>query len=71
MTLKSGRKLEGTLLEESPTTIAIEDARQGVQRIPVADIATRTNAPSAMPPMNVLLTPRELRDVVEFLASQK
>jgi quinoprotein glucose dehydrogenase len=71
VTLKSGRKLEGTLLEESPTTIAIEDARQGVQRVPVADIATRTNAPSAMPPMNVLLTPRELRDVVEFLASQK
>jgi putative heme-binding domain-containing protein len=71
VTLRNGRKLEGTLTEESDTMIAIEDATQGVQRVPVADIAARVNSPSAMPPMNLLLTPREIRDVVEFLASQK
>ena len=71
VTLKDGRKLAGTLIEESTTTLAIEDTKLGVQRIQVAEIATRTNAPSAMPPMNLLLTPREIRDVIEFLASQR
>jgi putative heme-binding domain-containing protein len=71
VTLKNGQKVEGTLSEESTTTIAIQDATRGLQRIQVADVATRTNGVSAMPPMNVLLTPREIRDVVEYLASQK
>ena len=71
VTLKNGQKMEGTLREESTTTIAIEDTTRGLQRIPVADIATRTNGVSAMPPMNLLLTPREIRDVVEYLASLK
>jgi putative heme-binding domain-containing protein len=71
VTLRNGRKIEGTLTEESETIIAIEDATRGLQRIPVADIATRVNAPSAMPPMNLLLTPREIRDVVEYLAGLK
>ena len=44
---------------------------RGLQRIQVADIATRTNGVSAMPPMNLLLTPREIRDIVEYLASLK
>ena len=69
VTLKNGQKLEGTLREESETAIAVQDAARGLQRVQVADIATRTNGVSAMPPMNLLLTPRELRDVVEFLAS--
>jgi len=71
VTLKSGLKIEGTLREESPTTIVVQDATRGLQRIDVSDIAARTNGASAMPPMNVLLTPREIRDVVEFLASLK
>ena len=71
VTLKNGQKMEGTLREESATTIAIQDATRGLQQIPVADIATRTNGVSAMPPMNLLLTPREIRDVVEYLAGLK
>jgi putative heme-binding domain-containing protein len=69
VTLKNGQKLEGMLREESSTTIAVEDSTKGLQRVSKTDIATRTNAPSAMPPMNLLLTPREIRDVVEFLSS--
>ena len=49
--------------------IAIDVTTRGLQRIQVADIATRTNGVSAMPPMNLLLTPREIRDVVEYLAT--
>jgi putative heme-binding domain-containing protein len=71
VTLKNGQKIEGTLREESPTTVAIEDTTRGLQQVPVADIATRTNGVSAMPPMNLLLTPREIRDVVEFLSTQR
>ncbi len=69
VTLKNGQKVDGTLREESATTIAIDDTTRGLQRIQVADIATRTNGVSAMPPMNLLLTPREIRDVVEYLAT--
>jgi putative heme-binding domain-containing protein len=71
VTLKDGQKVEGTLREESATALAIEDASRGLQRVQVSEIASRTNGMSAMPPMGLLLTPREVRDVVEFLASQK
>jgi putative heme-binding domain-containing protein len=71
VTLKNGQKLEGILREESATTIAVQDSTRGLQQIQVADIATRTNGASAMPPMNLLMTPREIRDVVEYLASLK
>jgi putative membrane-bound dehydrogenase-like protein len=71
VTLKNGQKVEGTLREESATSIAIEDTSRTLHRLQVADIATRTNGVSAMPPMNLLMTPREIRDVVEFLATQK
>jgi putative heme-binding domain-containing protein len=69
VTLKNGQKVEGTLREESAEAIAVEDTTRGLQRLQVTDIATRTNGVSAMPPMNLLLTPREIRDVVEFLAT--
>jgi putative heme-binding domain-containing protein len=69
VTLKNGQKLEGTLRDESATTIAIQDTTRGLQQVQVDDIAGRTNGVSAMPPMNQLLTPREIRDVVEYLAS--
>jgi putative heme-binding domain-containing protein len=69
VTLKNGQKIAGTLREESPAAIAIQDPAGQLQRIQVADIATRTNGVSAMPPMKLLLTPREIRDVVEFLST--
>jgi quinoprotein glucose dehydrogenase len=71
VTLKDGRKLEGTLREETAAVLAIEDITQGLQRVNVSDVATRTNGVSAMPNMGMLLTPREIRDVVEFLTTLK
>ncbi len=71
VTLKNGQKVEGTLREESATAIGIDDGKGGVQRIQLSMIATRTNGISAMPPMDLLLTPREIRDVVEFLANER
>jgi putative membrane-bound dehydrogenase-like protein len=69
VTLKNGQKIAGTLREESPTAIAIQDPAGELRRVQVADIATRANGVSAMPPMKLLLTPREIRDVVEFLST--
>jgi putative heme-binding domain-containing protein len=67
--LKNGRTLQGTLREETPTTIAVEDATGGLQRVPLSDVASRTNGMSAMPKMDLLLTPDQIRDVVAFLST--
>ncbi len=66
--LKSGQTIAGTLRDENAQSLLVETS-SGNQRVPVADVAERTNAPSAMPPMGAILRPREIRDVVEFLGS--
>jgi quinoprotein glucose dehydrogenase len=67
LTLKNGQKLQGLLREETDTVIAVEDTTRGLQRVPLSDVASRTNGVSAMPPMGTLLTPRQIRDVVAYL----
>jgi hypothetical protein len=37
--------------------------------VPAGDIERRTALPSAMPSMAATLTPRELRDVIEYLST--
>jgi quinoprotein glucose dehydrogenase len=69
LTLKSGKKLFGTLKEETATHVVVDAG--GDQRVAKSDIAQRTNGPSAMPPMGTLLTRREIRDVVEYLSTLK
>ena len=39
--------------------------------ISLKDIATRTNGVSSMPPMRFLLSKKEIRDLVSFLATLK
>jgi quinoprotein glucose dehydrogenase len=69
LTLKNGKKLFGTLKDETPTHVVVDAG--GDQRVAKSDIATRVNGPSAMPPMGSLLTRREIRDVVEYLSTLK
>jgi putative heme-binding domain-containing protein len=69
LTLKNGKKLFGTLKEETPTQVVVDVG--GDQRVAKSDIATRVNGPSAMPLMSALLTRREIRDVVEYLSTLK
>jgi quinoprotein glucose dehydrogenase len=71
VTLKNKSEVTGTLAKETPeaVTVRLFDGKQ--QTIPRADIAAQTPPVSIMPPMNGILQPRELRDVVTYLASLK
>ena len=70
--LKDGRQIDGTLREETDTYVVVLVGTPAVeQRIASSDIASRTNPVSAMPPMGLLLKPREIRDLVEFLSRLK
>jgi putative membrane-bound dehydrogenase-like protein len=71
VTLKNKIEVTGTLARETPeaVTVRLFDGRQ--QTIPRADIASQTPPVSIMPPMNGILQPREIRDVVSYLSSLK
>jgi hypothetical protein len=64
LTLKNGKKVFGTLKDETPTHVVVDAG--GDQRVPKSDIAARVNGPSAMPPMGSPAHAREIRDVVEY-----
>ena len=70
ITLKNGERVDGTLREETETDIAVGvGAPVTVRRIPKSEIAERTDPVSAMPPLGLVLTPREVRDLIEFLSA--
>lgn len=72
ITLKNGQRIDGTLREETDTEVVVlTGTPPAAQRIPKAEIAQRTDPVSAMPPMGLLLKPREIRDIVEFLSTLK
>ncbi len=70
VTLKSGESLVGRLAEESDeavTLVALDETRTQIAR---RDIASLSPPVSAMPPVAAALPPRDLRDLVAFLATQ-
>ena len=70
VTLKSGEKIDGTVRSESDTEVVLSAGTPPADRtIAKTDIASRTDPVSAMPPLGLILKPREVRDVVEFLAN--
>jgi putative membrane-bound dehydrogenase-like protein len=71
VTQKDGRSVSGMIANESDTALVIR-APDGVEtKVEKSAIAERTPPVSMMPPMGALLNPRELRDVVEYLATLK
>ncbi len=71
VTLKDGTEISGTLARETPSAVTVR-LFDGQQRIlPLAEIARRSAPVSVMPPMQGILQPREIRDVVGYLASLK
>jgi quinoprotein glucose dehydrogenase len=72
ITLRNGQKIDGTLREETPTHLVVTVGTPPVeQRIAKGDIAERSNPVSAMPPVGLILKPREVRDVAAYLATLK
>ncbi|MBD2756732.1 HEAT repeat domain-containing protein [Spirosoma validum] len=69
--LKNGKTINGILQGETPTEVKVKVGDQPDTSIPKVQIAKRTTAPSSMPEMKYLLTKREIRDVVSFLATLK
>ncbi|MCX6953376.1 MAG: hypothetical protein NTV51_14585, partial [Verrucomicrobia bacterium] len=71
VTLKDGTVVTGTLAKETPAAVTVRLFDGTMKTVPRADIANQTPPVSIMPPMLGVLQPREIRDVVAYLATLK
>jgi quinoprotein glucose dehydrogenase len=72
ITLKNGTRVDGTLRDETDTHVVVmAGTPPAEQRIAKTDIAERTNPVSAMPPVGLIVKPREVRDLVAYLSTLK
>lgn len=68
-TRKNGTVAAGAFLEEKDGKLVLSRPDGSKLEIPVAEIASRTAPVSTMPPMDAILKPAELRDLVEYLST--
>ncbi|MEA3213012.1 MAG: quinoprotein glucose dehydrogenase [Chthoniobacter sp.] len=68
--LKTGEEIPGVITSETSDDLVITSVADGRKRkLKTADIAERTPLPSPMPPhFGAVLSKREIRDLIEFLA---
>jgi len=72
LVLQDERTVSGVIKSEDKKTIKLLTAENKEVVVPVEEVASRRTGPSAMPAdLHTKMTRRELRDVVEFLASLK
>ena len=71
LTLKDGQVVSGILAAENKEEIILRTSDAEPLEIAVSRIKKRDNMPSAMPPVGMVLSKRELRDLVEFLSNLK
>ncbi len=70
VTLKNGESAAGIVATETATTLTLRNTDSKLIDVKKSDIAKREGAPSGMPEIyGTILTPTELRDVVEYMAS--
>ena len=69
--LKGGQEVVGVLAKESDTELTITTSDAEPLVIAVGRIEKRENIPSSMPLMGAVLSKREIRDIVEYLAGLK
>lgn len=70
LTLNNGGTLGGVLLAEAPDSYDLLVGPDSF-RVKKSDVKSATPPVSAMPPMAGLLSPREMRDIIAYLASQQ
>ena len=71
VTLKDGQVVTGLLEEETEKELILRTSDAEPMEITIARIDKRENMPSGMPPMAGALSKREIRNVIEYLASLK
>ncbi|HYH66982.1 MAG TPA: HEAT repeat domain-containing protein, partial [Urbifossiella sp.] len=71
LTLADGRIVSGVLAEENAKAVVLVHGDGRRESIAVEDIERRTQPTSAMPAVDRALTPREVRDLVEYLSTLK
>ncbi|MEI8383599.1 MAG: PVC-type heme-binding CxxCH protein [Planctomycetota bacterium] len=71
LVMNDGRILGGILRQQDANELELEKPDGTRVRVKVSDIEERSTPKSAMPEMNRALSPRELRDVVEYLSTLK
>ena len=71
VTLKDTSAVTGTLARETPTAVTVRLFDGTMRTVPRTDIASQTPPVTIMPPMEGILQPREIRDVVAYLSSLK
>jgi putative heme-binding domain-containing protein len=72
ITQRKGPKVVGILREETPTHVVIMEGTPPVERrIAKTEITERSNPVSPMPPFGLMLKPKAVRDIVEFLSNMK
>jgi putative heme-binding domain-containing protein len=69
--LKNNKKISGILQQETAEGFVLKIGDKADTLINKSDVSKRTNSLSSMPPMQYLLTKKEIRDVVSFLATLK
>ncbi|SEK29185.1 HEAT repeat domain-containing protein [Parapedobacter koreensis] len=67
--LKDGKTTTGIFVEETNTSIKIKEWQGPDHVIPLTEVAKKTFSPSSMIDMKGVLSTREIRDVVSFLAT--
>ena len=71
LTLLDGRTVAGVVQKDDGKTVTILPPDGKVLAIPTDDIDKRTKPESGMPSVEKVLTPREMRDLIEFLSGLK
>ena len=69
--LDNGRRITGVLGEEDAKSLTLKVGNLPDTVVQKTNIANRINAPSSMPDMKHILSRREIRDLVSFLATLK
>jgi quinoprotein glucose dehydrogenase len=69
--LKNGGKVTGILQKETKEGVFVKSGQKADTLVHSQDIAKKTLAGSSMPPMYLLLSKKEIRDLLSFLETLK